>query len=142
MQLAPPSPTTMGAIGFAFACAGEYKLSEPLLQKALDLNPYCPWWYYMGFFFGYYSSGKYEQALLYTQKMSASEDVYLIPLLMTAAKGQLNMIVDAQTEVSRLNEKFPDIIASLKIYLSAFMLDEHLIDEIINGAKKAGVIIP
>jgi hypothetical protein len=97
-QLAPSSfsPSSMGTLGFAFACVGEYKRSRNLLQTALNLNPYCPYWYYMGLFFGYYQNGHYEEAFKYAQKMKASDDVYLIPLLMCAVKGQLNMRADAE----------------------------------------------
>ena len=131
-----------GTLGFAFTCLGDYSRGKALLHEALDLNPYCPWWYYMGFFFAYYQSGNYEEALKYAQKMYASNDVYLIPLLTVAAKGQLGLISNAQTEVNLLNENFSEILSSLKIYLNTFILDETLIDEIIHGAKKAGVIIP
>ena len=142
MQIAPPSPSIKGTLGFAFACSGEYSRAQTLLNEALDLNPYCPWWYYMGFFFVYYQNEKYEDALKYTQKMNASEDVYLVPLLKMAAKGQLGMIVEAQAEASHLNETFPDILSNLKMYLKTFLLDEALIDKIILGARKTGLSIP
>ena len=139
VQLAPPSPSFKGALGFGFACVGEYNRSLVLLQQALNLNPYCPWWYYMAFFFDYYQGEKYEEALAYAQKMDASEDVYLIPLLTAAAKGQLNRIPDAEAEVKILNERFPEIVANLEVYLGSFVLDTTLVEEIIIGAKKAGV---
>ena len=141
LQLAPPSPSTKGALGFGFCCAGEYKRGLALLQEALDLNPHCPWWYYMAFFFVYYQSGKYEEALAYTQKMDASEDVYLIPLLSVAVKGQLGMIADAQLEAEVLQQHFSQILSNLKMYLSAFILDASLVDEIISGVRKAGLTI-
>jgi predicted Zn-dependent protease len=138
-QLAPPSPSFKGSLGFGFACVGEYNRSLVLLQQALNLNPYCPWWYYMAFFFYYYQGEKYEEALAFAQKMDASEDVYLVPLLTAAAKGQLNRIPDAEAEVKILNERFPEIIANLEVYLGSFVLDTTLVEEIIIGAKKAGV---
>jgi tetratricopeptide (TPR) repeat protein len=141
MKLAPLSPSIKGTLGFAFACAGEYDRSHALLHEALDLNPYCPWWYHIGFFIVYYQNKKYEEALRYTQKMNASEDVYLVPLFALACKGELGITADAQTEVVLLTEKFPEILADLKIYLSTFLLDESLINEIIRGTKKAGLII-
>jgi hypothetical protein len=73
--------------------------------------------------------------------MNASDDVYLVPLLKVAVKGKLNRIADATLEVNLLQEQFPEILSNLKMYLSTFILDESLIDEIIHGAKKAGLII-
>ena len=80
-----------------------------------------------------------NEALFYAQKMHTYEDVYLIPLLTAAAKGQLGMITDAEAEVKILNERFPEIVANLEVYLGSFVLDTTLVDEIIIGAKKAGV---
>ena len=141
VRLAKLSPTYTGAIGFAFACAGEYERGQAMLEEFLNLNPYCPWWHYMGLFFGYFANEKYEKALQCTHKMNASEDVYLIPLLTVAVKGQLGLISNAKTEVKLLHENFPEIIANLKIYLGLIILDESLVDKIIQGAKKAGLPI-
>lgn len=141
MQLAPLSLSLKGTLGFGFACAGDYKMSQILLKDAINFNPYCPWWYYMGFYFVHFQDRNFEDALRCTQKMNVSEDVYLVPLLSVAAKGQLDIINDAQPEVVLLNEKFPEILSNLKFYLNTFILDEALIDEIIIGAKKAGVTI-
>ncbi|GGG47244.1 tetratricopeptide repeat protein [Bizionia arctica] len=141
MQLGPLSPSIKSTLGFAYNCIGEYKRGLVLLKEALNLNPYCPWWCYLGFYFAYYQNGEYEEALHYTQKMKASEDVYIIPLLIAAAKGQLGLILDSKPEVALLNEKFPEILANLKLYLSSFLLDETLVDNIIFSAKKTGVNI-
>ncbi|MDW5290589.1 hypothetical protein [Formosa sp. PL04] len=141
MELGPLSPSVKSTLGFAFTCLGEYLLGLNLLQESLSLNPYCPWWCYLGFFFSYYHSGEYEEALCYAQKMNASDDIYMIPLMMTAAKGQLSMIADAKPEVDLLHENFSETLSNLKTYLSSFLLDDALIDTIILGARKAGVTI-
>ena len=139
MQLAPLSLSLKGTLGFGFACVGEYKRSQILLQEALNFNPYCPWWYYMGFYFDHFQDRNFEEALRCTQKMNVSDDVYLVPLLSVAAKGKLGLITEAKTDVMLLNEKFPEILSNLKMYLGTFILDASLIDEIINGAQKAGL---
>jgi TolB-like protein/Tfp pilus assembly protein PilF len=139
IELAPLSASTSGDIGFSLICAGEYKRSYALLQQSLDLNPYCPWWYYMGFFFVHYQNENYEKALQAAQKMNASEDVFLDPLLMAAAKGQLGLISEAKEEIQLLNEKFQPILADININLESFVLDRNLIDNIVKGVKLAGL---
>lgn len=141
MKLAPLSLSLKGILGFGFACAGDYKRSQILLQEALEFNPYCPWWYYMGFYFVQFQEANFENALRTTQKMNASDDVYLIPLLKVAAQGQLGKIADAASNVNLLQEQFPDILANLRMYLNTFILDKSLIDGIIQGVRKAGLII-
>jgi len=139
LQLGPTSSSDKGGLGFGFACVGEYSRSLTLLQEAIDLNPYCPWWYYMGFFFDYYQKGNFKEALKYAQKIDVSEDVFLQPLLRAAVMGKLGLHLEAQADVKTLNEKFPEIVANLNSYLRTFLLDQSLVDEIINGAKKVGL---
>ncbi|MCK9452666.1 MAG: hypothetical protein M0Q90_13310 [Bacteroidales bacterium] len=137
IELGPPSASFNGQLGFALACVGDYKRAKALLHESLALNPYCPWWYYMGFFFVYYQNHKYKEALMYAQKIHVSEDVFVEPLFKAAAMGQLGLIEEAKTHVEILTKKFADILPNL----NTFLLDKTLIDEIIEGAKKAGLTI-
>ena len=139
IQLAPLSASASGDVAFCLICAGEYKKSHVLLQQSLDLNPYCPWFIYMAFFLIYYQKENYEEALLYAEKMQASEDVFLDPLLITAAKGQLGLISEAQKEIKILNEKFQPFLTDLNIHLEAFLLDQNLVNNILKGVIKAGL---
>lgn len=139
LQLSPPSASVKGTLGFGWACAGEYNRAYTLLSESLTLNPYCPWWYNMGFFFIFYHKKQYIEALECAQKMDASDDVFLKPLLTSAAKGQLGLITEAQADIEILNQKFQQIVSDLKMRLNSFMLDEGLIDDIIEGVKKAGL---
>lgn len=141
IKLGYSSASVEGQLGFGFACLGEYKRAQILLHKSLDLNPYCPWWYYLGFFLVYYNQGNFHNALMYAQKIDASEDVYLEPLLKVAAMGQLGMALEAEPNVHRLNEDFSEILDNLEATLGTFLLDKVIIEEIIHGAKKAGVTI-
>ena len=140
LTLNPSSVSLMGGVGFNLACAGEYERAEILLTKSLDLNPHCPWWFYLGFFLVCYQKQDYEKSLKYANKIE-TVDVFLDPLTKAAAKGQLGMYDEAQGDVKLLNEKFSEIMAKIHATLDAFLLDKPLIDAIIEGAKKAGVSI-
>ncbi|MFL0353903.1 hypothetical protein [Xanthomarina sp. GH4-25] len=139
MELGPLSASAMGDIGFSLICAGEYKQSHVLLKRALNLNPYCPWWYYLGFFFIHYKNEDYNEALKAAQKMNASEDVFLDPLLNTAVKGQLGLISDVQKEIQILNQKFQPILSEINLHLEALLLDHDLINNIAKGVTMAGL---
>jgi len=142
MQLGSSSASVDGTLGFGLACLGEYKRGFPLLKQSLDLNPYCPWWYHMGFFFVYYHDKKYNEALASAQKMDASDDVFLRPLLKTAAMGQLGLLAEAQAEINILKQQFQQILPNLKTHLCTFLLDDALAGHIMEGAKKAGLAVP
>jgi TolB-like protein/Tfp pilus assembly protein PilF len=140
LTLNPSSVSLMGGIGFNLACAGEFERAEVLLTQSVNLNPHCPWWFYLGFFLVCYQKQDYEKALEYANKIE-TVDVFLDPLTKAAAKGQLGKHDEAQDDVRLLNEKFSEIMGKLYATLDAFLLDKPLIDEIIDGARKAGVPI-
>ncbi len=140
LTLNPSSVSLMGGVGFGLACAGEFKRAEVLLTQSLNLNPHCPWWFYLGFFLVCYQKHDYEKALEYANKIE-TVDVFLDPFTKAAAKGKLGKRDEAQDDVSLLNEKFSEIMTKIYKTLDAFLLDKPLIDKIIEGAKKAGVPI-
>ncbi len=134
------SVSTMGAIGFGMACAGEYKRAKELLTQTFDLNPHSPWWFSLGFFLVHFQNGNYQKALEYANQIEVP-DVFLDPLTKAAAKAQLGLTSEALHDVKTLYIKFPDILADLSTYLNTFLLDSSLIEEIIHGVKKAKVSI-
>lgn len=138
LTLNPNSVSLMGGIGFNLACAGEYNRGKVLLTKSLNLNPHCPWYFYLGFFLIYYQKQDYVMALEYANKME-TVDAFLDPLSKAAAKAQLGMYKEAQEDVTLLNEKFSGIMSNLYATLDAFLLDKSLVKEIIEGVKKAGI---
>lgn len=140
LSINPSSVSSMGTIGFGMACAGEYDRADELLTRSLDLNPHCPWWFYLGFFLVYYQKRDYQRALEYANKIE-TVDAYLDPLTKAAAKGQLGMLNEAQEDVRLLYEKFPLIINHISTNLEAFLLDKSLVKEIIEGVKLADVKI-
>lgn len=139
LTLAPASSSVNGTLGFAYACVGEYKRALVMLTKSLELTPYCPWWYYLGFYFVHFNDQNYREALEVAYKIDTSDDVFLSPLLKIAAMGHLGLIAEAKTDVSQLEQNFHEILSELRIPLGNFILDKQLIENIIDGAKKAGL---
>jgi tetratricopeptide (TPR) repeat protein len=140
LELNPSSVSMIGSVGFGMACVGEYKRAHALLTQSINLNPHCPWWYSLGFFLVYYQNRQYREALEHANKIDAP-DVYLNYLTKAAAKGQLGLIDEACAEIEILSTSFSQILENLKTYLGFFTMDEVLIDDIIKGAKKAGLTI-
>lgn len=136
LALNPSSVSTIGTIGFGMACAGEYKRADILLSKSIDLNPHCPWWFYLGFFLIYYKNKDYEKALEYANKIETS-DVYLDPLVKAAANAQVGMMDEARMEFNIFAEKFPQFHSNSEAALHTLLLDTALVDEITTGLKKA-----
>ncbi|WP_057938883.1 hypothetical protein [Algoriphagus resistens] len=139
LLLAPPSASINGTVGFGMACAGEYNRALELLSNSLTLNPYCPWWYYMSFFFIHFDRNEYQEALDYAYKIDASDDVFLKPLLKASAMGKLGLICEAQHEIEILNRHFQSILNDIPCKLSEFIIDKKMVENILDGADKAGL---
>ncbi|MCG2462314.1 hypothetical protein K8352_16250 [Flavobacteriaceae bacterium F89] len=137
LAINPASVSTMGTIGFGMACAGEYKRAHVLLTQSLNLNPHCPWWFYLGFFLVHYNNKQYKKALEYANKIETL-DVFLDPLTKAAAMAQLGMTDEARADVKKLTKNFPQIADNLKTSLSTFLLDNSLVDEIVKGFNRIG----
>ena len=135
LKLNPSSVSSKGAVGFGWACIGEYDRAQELLTESLALNPHCPWWFHFGFFIVYFQKKKYKIALEYANKIDAS-DVFFDPLCKAAAKAQLGLISEALIDVKNLKKNNPDVSNNLRMYLDAFLMDTNLIDEIIQSLNK------
>ncbi|MFC5195879.1 hypothetical protein ACFPH8_11100 [Bizionia hallyeonensis] len=140
LSLNPSSVSTIGTVGFGMACVGEYDRALELLLQSLDLNPHCPWWFYLGFFFVYYHNGDYVKALDYANKIETM-DVFYEPLSKAIAKAQLGLLPEIGEDVNILTDKYSDILANLKAALSTTLYDTDLVEKIIEGCKKAGLIV-
>ena len=138
LSLNPSSVSSRGAIGFGMACVGEYNRAYALLSQSIELNPHCPWWFYLGFFLYYYNDKQYEKALICANKIEVP-DVFFDPLTKATAKWQLGMTKEALSDVGTLREKFPNIMDNLKMYLNMFLLDTSIINEIIESIKELTV---
>jgi TolB-like protein len=140
IQLGAPSASYNGTLGFGLACAGEYEQAIVRLDESLKLNPYCPWWYNVGYYFIFFQKGCYQEALDYAVKINVSDDVYLKPLLKAAAMAELGLIAEATDEARFLTENFPHILKDLKASMNSFTLDHLLVDSIIAAVKKVGIL--
>lgn len=138
IALNPSSVSAMGAAGFILACLGDYKRAKAMLTQSLDLNPHCPWWFYLGFFFIYYHEKQYEKALEYAKKIETL-DIFYEPLTKALAKTQLGLHKEAQLDVNILKKRHPLIVANLEASLSTALFDRSLVDKLLKGAKKLGL---
>ncbi|MDN3723558.1 hypothetical protein QRD02_04130 [Aequorivita sp. SDUM287046] len=136
MALNPSSVSAMGAIGFGLACVGEYKRADIMLTNSLDLNPNCPWWFFLGFFLARFKAGRYKEALIYAEKIEVP-DVFLDPLTKVLAKAELGMVEEAQRDLKNLTQNFPEIVENLEEHLSSFLLDTEIIEKMVQGIQKA-----
>lgn len=134
----PSAVTTMGTVGFIYACLGDYKRAEAMLKHSINLNPHCPWWFYLGFFFIHYQKKAYDQALASANNIHTI-DVFYDPLTKALAKSQLGIHQEAKGDMALFNTKFPTIAANLEESLSTILYDKLLIKKLLMGVRELGL---
>lgn len=128
----------MGAGGFGYECMGEYEKGLELMSESISLNPYYPWEMNLGFCFYYLYHKEYDEAYQWAERINRRALVW-DPLLRASALGHLGRKEEANyvlDEIFNLSPNFPE---RARIIIGAFILDEELKSNIIDGLIHAGI---
>ena len=113
-----------------------------MVNKALALDPWPSAWYYFPIFFDHYRRHEYEAALAAAQKIDMPDYLWA-HAVRVAAYGQLGRTADAQPSIKRILELDPDFEATAREKrLKLFRYQEPLLDQFMDGLRKAGMKIP
>jgi len=139
IELNPNSPYIVGVAGWHMALYGEWDRGLSLLKKGMKLNPYHPSWFHLAPFLDYYRRGEYENALAEALKFNYPE-LFWDPVMRAAALGRLGRQSEAKTAVGQLLTLDPDFATRGRLLISRFVKVDDLIDTIIEGLQKAGLV--
>lgn len=118
-----------------------YALATKSRNFALSTTPPTAW-YYFPIFFDHYRKLEYEAAFAAAQKIDMP-DFFWAHAVRVAAYGQLDRTADAQLSIKRMLELDPDIEATAREKrLKVFQYQEPLLDQFMDGLRKAGMKIP
>ncbi len=140
MAINPNSADVVGAMGFVYVCAGEFEKGFELLNDSIQHNPFCPWWYMIGFVFYFLHKKQYENALLWVEKVDRP-DLFWDPMMKACALGHLNRQAEAAKQLDLLIQILPDAGVQVKGIIGSFLLSLDLNTEILEGLSKAGLTI-
>ena len=142
VALNPNNSVVVAEIGLYLAYIGQWEKGLGLLNQAMALEPNPPGWYYFGSFFDHYRKGEYEAALAEAQKMNMPDYVWAIACR-AAAYGQLGRVEEARQDVKRILELNPDFeTTARRKRLKWFQYQKPLLDQFLDGLRKAGLTIP
>lgn len=119
--------------------AGEYERGVKILRESLELNPFSPM-PSVAFSLYYFQCKEYQESWNWAEKA----DMPLVPwvsLIKAASLAQLGKFDHAKKEVEILLITKPDITVLGRTYISSFVLDEELVDNIITSLEKIGLVI-
>ncbi len=137
IHLNPNNAVMVSGAGFMLICAGYFDEGFLIMEKAVKINPYYPWWINGGFSFYYLHKKDYSAALCWAEKMK-SEETFWDPLLKCVALSYLNKKDEAQHQLAKLRQTESLTYRRIKAIISSFMLSEELLEHILLGVKALG----
>jgi len=140
LDLNPNSPFRIGAIGFFLSLSGEWEKGKKLLDHAMKQNVGYPSWYYGATSVYYYRLNEFEKSYEEALKYDVSA-LFWGPMLRVASLGQLDRQSTAQQHISELKTLKPDFESKARYLISRYVKEEGLVEKIIEGLQKAGLII-
>ena len=140
IALNPLDGFTMAYMGFLLAYSGDWERGCELVEKARNLNPNHPGWYWFPPFFNAYRKGDYRGALEFALKVNMP-GFWRNELALAATYGQLGELEMARNAARELLEVRPDFTAIARQECSKWW-DPQLVDQLVDGLRRAGLEIP
>jgi len=137
IALNPMEGSTLAHLGSYFACAGEWERGCELVERALQLNPNHPGWFWFPLSWNAYRKRDYHGALSYALKINLPNFIWSHSIL-AATYGQLGELEAAAKELKeliRLNPHFAQMLGGM-------ILEPEFSEHFNEGLRKAGLEIP
>jgi TolB-like protein/Tfp pilus assembly protein PilF len=140
LALNPMDGCNIAHLGSFTAYAGEWERGCALVERALQLNPNHPGWYWFPLFFNAYRKRDYHGALSLALKINLP-GLHSTHMVLAAAYGQLGQRDEADKAVQELLKLQPDIALTVRPGLE-MRLEPELVEHVIDGLRKAGLEVP
>lgn len=128
----------VSGVSLMVICAGYFEEGFLIMEKAIKLNPYYPWWINCGFCFYYLHKKDYASANYWANKIEA-EETFWDPLLKATTLSYLNQQIPAKKQLIKLLKLEPETSTQIRNMLATILLSEELIDQIIAGLSITGL---
>jgi len=135
------APSQLADAAMISSFAGNWDDGCATLSEKLRVLPSYPTYYHYPLLLNAYRVGNYEQAAHWAGRSGKLESFWQ-PMLTAAAMGQLGCAEKAKPAVDSLLDQRPDFPDNAHRYLSAFIVDDALIDHLTEGLRKAGMPRP
>jgi len=138
IALNPMDGCSVAHLGGCIAYAGEWERGCGLVERALQLNPNHPGWFWFPLSFNAYRKRDYQGALGYALKINLP-NFYWTHMLLAAIYGQLGQGEEAGKavqELLKLNPHAARMLGGTRIF------GPELVEHLIEGLRKAGLESP
>jgi TolB-like protein/Tfp pilus assembly protein PilF len=137
MELNPMDGFTLAYMGFLLSYSGEWERGCALMEKARNLNPNHPGWYWFPPFFNAYRKGEFREALELALKVNMP-GFWRNEFALAVTYGQLGEQELAQNAARELLAIRPNFNTIARQELTKWWQPE-LVEQLIDGLRKAGV---
>ncbi len=139
VTLNPMDGFTLAYMGLITAYGGDWEGGCALSERARNLNPHHPGWYWFTSLFDAYRKGDYQSALEIALKVNMP-GFWRTQAALAAIYGQLGQLDSAHSAVRELLAIRPDFAAVAREELEKWWQPE-LVGQLVDGLRKAGLVI-
>ena len=140
LALNPLDASVRAYLGLLIATAGEWDRGCQMVESAMQLNPNCPGYFYFARCCNGYRQGRYAEVLEGAARVNMP-GYFHTHALRAAALGQLGRREEARKAVQDVLALRPDFAAAARQEYSKWY-DSELIEQLVDGLRKAGLEIP
>lgn len=137
----PDNPEIQAIVGLPLAFAGQWERGMPLVEQAIATSLAPPGWYFGATSLNFFRQGRYEEALREAHRMDMPDYLYS-HVILAAICGQMGRDDEGRTAVKRLLALAPDFGTHARERLAERFQDPALLDQVLDGLRKAGMDIP
>ena len=137
--LNPMDGNSVAYLGELLIYAGTTERGMQLVERAKQLNPNHPGWYWFADFYHAYSQGEYRDALSFALKAKLRGNP-LAPMLLAAACGQLGDVEGGAKAAAELVKFRPELPALMRKQVAKVWNAEYG-ERFLEGLRKAGLEI-
>jgi adenylate cyclase len=139
LSLNPMDGAMLANAGTMLAYSGDWERGCNLIERAIQLNPRHPGWYWFPFFYNKYRQGDYHGALNVALKINLP-GFFAIHEGLAAVYGQLGEREAASQSLSEVLALVPNF-GQIARPLKSKWFDRELVEHLLDGLRKAGLEI-
>jgi TolB-like protein/Tfp pilus assembly protein PilF len=140
LALNPLDASARAYLGLLTAAAGDWDRGCQMVESAMQLNPNCPGYFYFARCCNGYRQGRYAEVLEAVARVNMP-NYFHTHAMRSAALGQLGRREEARKALQDLLALRPDFAAAARQEYAKWY-DSELIEQLIDGLRKAGLEIP
>jgi TolB-like protein/Tfp pilus assembly protein PilF len=140
LALNPLDASVKAYLGLLIATTGEWDRGCQMVESAMQLNPNCPGYFYFARCCNGYRQGRYAEVLEAAARINMPT-YFHTHALRAAALGQMGRQEEARKALQDLLALRPDFAAAARQEYAKWY-DSELIEQLLEGLRKAGLEIP